>query len=492
MKDAMKIAMKDTIKGAIKDTMKDAMKNTMKVSQKEKSKNFILQKLLIVLFWLIVWQILSRVIDNAILLEGPIEVVKRLIDDLQTKDYYHTVGASLLRMNAGLVLGILLAVLLSICAWKQKILEELFAPLVQFLKTAPIACFIVLLLIWTGSKNLAFYVALLVAFPPVYLNLVEGFKHIPKEQMELAKVYCMPLKNRMKYIYLPSIKPYFMSALSLSVGMAFKAGVAAEIIGTPDFSMGERIYMSKIYLDTAGVLSWMITVIVASYICEKIFGFLANAFFHRKFQNAPSKKKEKICARSEIVLENVYVAFDGQIVLENVTKTFEVGKIYCLVGESGVGKTTLFRTLLGLEKLDSGEIKKNAGVMATVFQESRLFEEYTAAENVLATGQCFMTKTKVEEALREILPIDALSKPLREYSGGMKRRVEIARAMLSVGDTILLDEPFNGLDKESKEKTIAFIKKYQNDRTILFTSHHLEDIKLMGGEEIDLWKNEWP
>ncbi len=462
----------------------------MKVSKNEQSKNFIWKKLLIVFFWLIVWQILSWIVDNAILLEGPIGVLKRLIEDLQTKDYYKTVGASLIRMNAGLVLGVLLAVLLSICAWKQKIVEEFLAPLVQFLKAAPIACFIVLLLIWVGSKNLAFYVALLVTFPPVYLNLVEGFKHIPSAQMEVAKVFGMPFKNSLKYIYLPNVEPYLMSALSLAVGMAFKAGVAAEIIGTPDFSMGERIYMSKIYLDTAGVLSWMLTVILVSYVCENVFVILAKLFFQKGISRTVSKKKEKVHVKNGIMLENVSVAFDNQMILEKVTKTFETGKIYCLVGQSGIGKTTLLKALLGLQKISSGKIMQYGWKNGVVFQENRLFETYTAVENVLATGQCLLKPIQVEEKLCEILPKEALQKPVKEFSGGMKRRVEIARTMLSEGDVIFLDEPFNGLDEETKKKTIGFIKKYQRDRTILFTSHHMQDIKLMDGEEVDLWKRE--
>lgn len=462
----------------------------MKVSKKVESKNFIWRKLLIVLFWLIVWQILSWIIDNSILMEGPIGVAKRLVEDVQTADYYKTVGASLLRINLGFFLGLLLAVLCSILAWKQSVIEEVLSPIVQFLKAAPIACFIVLLLIWIGSENLAFFVALIVAFPPVYLNVLEGLKQLKKSDIEVAKVFRMPLKNRMRYIYLPGVEPYFMSALSMSVGMSFKASVAAEIIGTPDFSMGERIYMSKIYLDTAGVLSWMITIIIVSYICEKVFVLLTSLYFHRQSKNCKMDKKSRNYDTQNIQLDNCSVAFGEQIVLDNVSIKFEVGETYCIVGKSGVGKTTLFRTLLGLQKLDSGEITQNASVKATVFQENRLFEEYTSVENVLATGQCHLKPTQVEEILKEILPIEALTKPLKEFSGGMKRRVEIARALLSVGDTIFLDEPFNGLDKESKAKTVAFIKKYQKNRTILFSSHHIEDIKLMSAKELNLWKNE--
>ena len=210
----------------------------MKAERQNKEKNFIWRRLVIVLFWLAVWQIIAICIDNSILLEGPVGVGKRLIADLQTLEYYKTVAASILRIMGGLLSGVLVAVLLGILSWKIGWAEELFKPLVQFVKAAPITCFVVLLLIWAGSENLAYYIALLVTFPPVYFNFLEGLKQLDKKQLEVSKVYHMPLKNRLDYIYIPGVKPYFVSAMTLAVGMAFKAGVAAEIIGTPDFSMG--------------------------------------------------------------------------------------------------------------------------------------------------------------------------------------------------------------------------------------------------------------
>ena len=120
----------------------------MKVEKKREKQNFIWRKILIVFGWILLWQIAALLIDNSILLETPIAVLKRLFEDLQTREYYKTVGNTMLYINAGFLLGLIFAILCSIFAWKQKIIEEILAPLVQFLKAAPIACFIVLLLIW--------------------------------------------------------------------------------------------------------------------------------------------------------------------------------------------------------------------------------------------------------------------------------------------------------------------------------------------------------
>ena len=458
----------------------------MKAERQNKEKNFIWRRLLIVLFWLAVWQILAICIGNSILLEGPVGVGKRLIADLQTIEYYQTVAASILRIMGGLLNGVLAAVLMGILSWKIGWAEELFKPLVQFLKAAPITCFVVLLLIWAGSENLAYYIALLVTFPPVYFNFLEGLKQLDKKQLEVSKVYHMPLKNRLDYIYLPGVKPYFISAMSLAVGMAFKAGVAAEIIGTPDFSMGERIYMSKIYLDTAGVLSWMITVILVAYLCEKILMKLVQVCFESR---PACRKMHKKVAKEDVKsirLKECTVSYPNEVVLDSLQAEFDAGEIWAVTGASGSGKTTFLKTLWGLKKPDIGEVSGIQQIRAGVFQENRLFEEFTAIENVFATGSCVYDRETVEEAVLELLPKESFTKPVKEYSGGMKRRVEIIRALLSDSDVILMDEPFAGLDDATKEVAIQFIEKYRCGRTLIFATHGKTEIEKLSAKEYKL------
>ncbi len=460
----------------------------MKVKNGKKKQNFIWRKVLIVVFWLFVWQMLAWIVGNTILLEGPLAVCKRLLEDLQTAEYYQTVGASVLRIMGGFVCGMLAAVLFSVASANLKLFEEVFMPVVQFLKSAPITCFVVLLLIWTGSENLAFYIAVLVTFPPIYFNLLKGLKQLDNKLLEVARVYRMPFKKRMRYIYLPGIEPYFISALTLAIGTAFKAGVAAEIIGTPDYSMGERIYMSKIYLDTAGVLSWMITIILVAYLCEKLFVKAVNFYFYKKsaVHMARTKRAEKDYQSKDVVFENCSVAYEDSVILDNLSMRFEAGKVYGITGSSGIGKTTLLKTAMGLVKPKQGECLGGENRKSAVFQENRLFEEYTAIENVYAMGHCHIARESVEKALKELLPGDSLMKPLKEFSGGMKRRVELARAMLSESEIVLLDEPFNGLDEATKEKAITFINKYRQGRTILFTTHCPTDIQNVKAEEYKL------
>lgn len=458
----------------------------MKNYHKKEDKSPIWRKILIVLAWLFIWEIVAQIVGNKILLEGPLGVLKRLFADLQTISYYKTVIFSVFRIMSGLLTGMILAVVLGVFSYRSRCIEELVMPVIQVLKAAPITCFVVLLLIWAGAGKLAFYVALLVAFPPIYFNLLEGLKQLDGKQLEVAKVYRMPLKNKLRYIYLPGIKPYFVSALTVAVGMAFKAGIAAEIIGTPDFSMGEKIYMSKIYLDTAGVLSWMITVILVSYFCEKVIVKLAVIYFTKRPVCLKPGKPKMTCCTKDIQVKECELSYGEEVVLSGVSVQFCAGRVYAITGRSGIGKTTFIKYLCGLKKADNkvNRVMQNSGTV--VFQENRLFEEFTAVENIFAMGQCFKEKEAVENALTELLPKETLLKPVKEYSGGMKRRVEIARALLSEGSVILMDEPFGGLDEDTKEQAIRFIDKYRNNRTLIFTTHCPADIIKVKAEEYKL------
>lgn len=458
----------------------------MKTDKKKNEKKFIWKKGVIILFWLLVWQILAWVIDNKILLEGPIGVLNYLIQDLQSIEYYRTVFASLFRIMSGVLSGVILAIVFGSLAYKKGWMGNFLSPVIQFMKSAPITCFVVLLLIWVGAENITFFIALLVTFPPIYLNLLEGLKQLDERKLEIAKVYAMPYRNRFRYIYLPEVKSYFISALSVAIGMAFKAGIAAEIIGTPDYSMGERIYMSKIYLETAGVLSWMITVIFVAYLCEKVIIWMVELYFNRKPKISRMKGHTGLVTTDALALVNCSASYDDKVVFQDVSMEFKPGKVYAVTGESGSGKTTLLKVLWGLKKTDKGEVKGNCLTMAGVFQENRLFEEYTAIENVFATGRCARDYQAVQAALGEILPVEDLEKPVKEYSGGMKRRVEIARAMLSESPVILMDEPFSGLDEKTKDNSILFIEKYRKNRTILLTTHCPSDIKKVNAEEYKL------
>lgn len=426
-----------------------------------------LWKALIVLFWLAVWSGLALAMDNRILLVTPWETAVEFFGMLGRSSLYLSVMRSLLRIGAGFAAGFTTALLLAAASCRFRLLEDILAPVMNLIKTVPVASFAVILLIWWGSSFLAAAICFLVVLPNIYISTLEGLKSTDKRLLQMAQVFCMPLWNRFFYVYRPALKPFLYSSLKVSLGMCWKSGVAAEVIGTPDYSIGEALYMSKIYLNTAGVFAWTAVVIIVSLLFEKAALWLVRLFFAWEPPCMKAQKEISAAPGSAIRMKNVYKNFGECEVLKDCTADYEPGGIYYLMSPSGSGKTTRLHMLAGLIKPDSGEITAPRSV-SMVFQEDRLCEDYDAVKNVeLVTGD----REKAEKALLELLPPDALHKPCAQLSGGMKRRVAVVRAVEAESEALLMDEPFAGLDAGTRERTEGYIDRRRAGRTLIMATH---------------------
>lgn len=188
-----------------------------------------------------------------------------------------------------------------------------------------------------------------------------------------------------------------------------------------------------------------------------------------------------------IEIRNLSKRFGEQQVLSHLNLTLEDRHAYCLMAPSGSGKTTLFRILLGLEKADSGSIGGLAGKrISAVFQEDRLLEEFSVIQNLaFAAGGRFASEDLKRLAGR-LLPDEALKKPVRTFSGGMKRRAAILRALAAPAEVLLFDEPFAGLDEQTKLRTIGLIREYSVGKILLAATHDPGDAALLQAEVLTL------
>ncbi len=425
------------------------------------------RKALIALLWIAVWSGLSLAVDNKILLATPWETAGELFRMLGKSSLYLSVARSLLRIGLGFAAGFILALLLAAASCRFRLLEDALAPAMNLIKTVPVASFAVLLLIWWGSSFLAAAICFLVVLPNIYISTLEGLKSTDQRLLQMAQVFGMPLWNRFFYIYRPALQPFLYSSLKVSLGMCWKSGVAAEVIGTPDYSIGEALYMSKIYLNTAGVFAWTAVIIIVSILFEKAVLWFVRLFFAWE----PFCRKAQTEGSAEAVgaarMEKVEKRFGDCVVLKDCTAVYEPGGIYYLTSPSGSGKTTRLHLLAGLMEPDGGEVVAPRRV-SMVFQEDRLCEDYDAVKNVeLVTGD----RGKAEKALLELLPPEALHKPCSQLSGGMKRRVAIVRAVESESEAVLLDEPFTGLDADTRERTEEYIRRRRAGRTLIIATH---------------------
>lgn len=188
----------------------------------------------------------------------------------------------------------------------------------------------------------------------------------------------------------------------------------------------------------------------------------------------------------DIVLHCVDKSFGAQSVLRRFSYRFRAGSITCIEGASGCGKTTLLSLIAGLQKPDSGSITGVPERIAFVFQEDRLCEDFTVFGNLRFVCGRAMQKSETENHLRALSLSEYADKPIRKYSGGMKRRVSIAQAVCYSADLLLLDEPFKGLDPALKEKTMDYILRHSKGKTVICVTHDSSEAAYLGGDRLHL------
>ena len=433
-----------------------------------KDKKYI-RKTLIIFFWLAVWQILAMCVDNFLLVVTPLQALRALFLLAGQAEFWQSAFGSLWRIALGFLLGVVLALLLAAVSYRYKIAEEVLRPFMVFCKAVPVAVFAVLLLIWWGSSMLAVSICFLVVFPNIYLNTLEGLKSADRELLEMAEVFRLPFGTRFFYIYRPALKPFLLSAFQLSLGMCWKSGVAAEVIGTPNHSIGGALYLAKIYLDTAELFAWTAVIVVLSVFFEKIIFYGIEVFFRWepvcKRPVLPQKKAGG--ERCSLRVRDLGKSYHGRWIFRHVEQEFHGGEFLVLDTPSGSGKTTFFRCLCGLERPEEGEVS-GIDTFSVQFQEDRLCEDYSAVKNLeMILGDALQAR----EALTQLLPEEALEQPCSELSGGMKRRVALVRAMEAGAQCVLLDEPFTGLDEENRKKAEDYIRQKAGERILMLATH---------------------
>lgn len=229
-----------------------------------------IKSLLIGLFWLGLWQVLAWKIGNPIFLPGPLAVFKVLLALMKDLSFYISIGHSFIKIFSGFILAIGLGSILALVSYKSPFLRELIKLPLAFMKAVPLVCFIILLLLWTRAENLSLIVALIMGLPIISENLLTGLDQTSLGLRQMAKSYAMGPLKQVRYIYFYQAGPYLKREILTASSLMFKAGIAAELIGLPKESIGEKLYYTKVYLQTENLFAWTCVILMLSLVFQKI------------------------------------------------------------------------------------------------------------------------------------------------------------------------------------------------------------------------------
>lgn len=240
-----------------------------------------LQKLAAVIIAVLVWQAAAMLIGRELLLASPAKVAVRLSQLIWESSFWGAVWFTFIRVIGGFLLAFVTGAALAVISGRLRAAELFLWPFITAIKSVPVASFIVIALIWMKSDKLSVFMPFLMVLPILYGNVLEGIRSTDSRLLEMATIFRVPWRRRIKFIYLPSVKPFVRSACSFSLGTSWKAGIAAEIIGIPRGSIGERFYEAKVYLLTDELFAWTIVVVIISALFEKLFLKCLDLLFRR-------------------------------------------------------------------------------------------------------------------------------------------------------------------------------------------------------------------
>ena len=238
----------------------------MKKQKKSRKK-----QLISILFWLAVWQAAAMLIGQEVFLVSPVQALVMLVELLPQAEFWQRVAFSTGRILLGFLLGAVSSVLLAVAAEKSDWVEALLSPVMQLVKATPVASFIILALVWVSGSSLSVLISFLMVLPVLYGAVRTGIESVDVQLLEMAKVFRLPLGKRLRAIWLPEVLPAFRQGCSVALGICWKSGVAAEVIGLPDGSIGDALYRAKITLSTGELFAWTFVIIVLSSVFEKLF-----------------------------------------------------------------------------------------------------------------------------------------------------------------------------------------------------------------------------
>lgn len=428
-------------------------------------------------FWLAVWVLVAALVAQPLILPGPGAVALALLRLVCDGGTWAILAGSGARILGGLVFAAVCGGVLAGISSRSRAFARLVAPALSFVKATPVACVVVLLLIWLGSARVSIAAVFLMALPGVYFSLVEGLSQVDKPLEQMFRLHGVRGWRLFCAHTWREVLPFVLSCARAVIGMSWKAGVAAELIGMAVGTVGERIYQAKLLIETADLLAWTVLVVAASWACERVLVWLLRvsgpvAWGAAVRAHGRAGGSAGGGAAAELALAVGDRAPWAPALAGLVLNVPASGRI-CVMGASGAGKSTLLA-------LAAGE----CAPCSMVFQDVCLVEDVSALDNVLVCADARVDASSAAALLRLLVPGVDVHARVAELSGGQRRRVEIARALLCPGDAVILDEPFTGLDTAAHDACAEVVLDLLDGRMLLLATHDAVDAQALDISDI--------
>ena len=428
-------------------------------------------------FWLAMWVLVAGLVAQPLILPGPGAVAVALLRLVCDVDTWAILAGSGARILGGLVLAAACGGVLAGVSVRSRTFARLVAPALSFVKATPVACVVVLLLIWLGSARVSIAAVFLMALPGVYFSLVEGLAQVDKPLEQMFRLHGVRGWRLFCAHTWREVLPFALSCARAVIGMSWKAGVAAELIGMATGTVGERIYQAKLLIETADLLAWTVLIVGASWACERVLVWLLRVSGPVAWRAAVRAHGRAGGPAGGGVAAELALAVGDRApwapALDGLVFNVLAGGRICVMGASGVGKSTLLA-------LAAGE----CAPCSMVFQDVRLVEDASALDNVLVCADACVDASSAAALLRLLVPGVDVHARVAELSGGQRRRVEIARALLCPGDAVILDEPFTGLDTAARDVCAEVVLDLLDGRMLLLATHDTADARVLNISDI--------
>ena len=243
-------------------------------------------------FWLTVWFLCAKAVGFQIILPSPFDTLKALAKIAATSEYAKACLGSFINIMTGLLTGTAAGVLLAILTSCSGIAYHLISPVLSVIRSTPVASFILLAYVWLGRSVVPSFASMIMIVPVIWAGVCHGIRSIDKDILEVADVFKLSPWKKFSRIYAPGALPSFINSFCTCLGLAWKAGIAAEVLCTPKDTIGTHLYQSKVYLESAELFAWTATIIVLSMIFEKTAAWLLGRLKKRihPYFNASDRK----------------------------------------------------------------------------------------------------------------------------------------------------------------------------------------------------------